>query len=124
HDPLVSPDGRRGQRVETREARPARHEFPAEADDQQRRHAAPREGDARRLAPRGVWPAQEGMTAAAARLDKWLWAVRLFRTRSLATDAYRAGSVAVNDQPAKPSRDIRAGEVITVKQGLVTRIVR
>ncbi len=60
----------------------------------------------------------------AARLDKWLWSVRLFRTRSLATDACRAGSVAINDQPAKPARDIRAGEIITVRQGLVTRTVR
>jgi ribosome-associated heat shock protein Hsp15 len=59
-----------------------------------------------------------------ARLDKWLWSVRLFRTRSLATDACRAGSVAINEQPVKPARDIRAGEVITVRQGLVTRTVR
>jgi ribosome-associated heat shock protein Hsp15 len=60
----------------------------------------------------------------AARLDKWLWAVRLFRTRSLATDACRAGSVAIKDQPVKPARDVRAGEVITVRQGVVTRTVQ
>src|SRR3954467_8999292 len=66
------------------------------------------------------------MTAAepAARLDKWLWSVRLFRTRSLATDACRAGSVAINDQPVKPARDVRAGEIITVGGGLVPRPVR
>jgi ribosome-associated heat shock protein Hsp15 len=58
------------------------------------------------------------------RLDKWLWTVRVFKTRSLATDACRAGSVAVNDQTAKPARDVRAGETVTVKQGLVLRTLR
>lgn len=55
------------------------------------------------------------------RLDKWLWAVRLFKTRGLATDACRAGSVQVGGKPAKPSRDLRGGETITVHQGLITR---
>lgn len=59
-----------------------------------------------------------------ARLDKWLWAVRIFKTRSLATDACRAGSVAVNQQPAKPGRDVRPGETVTVRQGLILRVLR
>ncbi len=59
-----------------------------------------------------------------ARLDKWLWAVRIFRTRSLATDACRAGSVTVNELPAKPGRDVHAGETVVVKLGLVTRTLR
>ena len=60
----------------------------------------------------------------AARLDKWLWAVRIFKSRTLASDACRAGSVAVNDLPAKPGRDVHAGETVTVKQGLVLRTLR
>jgi ribosome-associated heat shock protein Hsp15 len=60
----------------------------------------------------------------AGRLDKWLWAVRIFKSRSLASDACRAGSVAVNELPAKPARDVRPGERVTVRQGLVMRTLR
>jgi ribosome-associated heat shock protein Hsp15 len=60
----------------------------------------------------------------AGRQDKWLWAVRIFKSRSLASDACRAGSVAVNQLPAKPARDVRPGETVTVRQGLVLRTLR
>jgi ribosome-associated heat shock protein Hsp15 len=58
------------------------------------------------------------------RLDKWLWAMRVFRTRALATDACRAGSVAVNELVAKPAREVHAGEIVMVKQGLFTRTLQ
>lgn len=47
--------------------------------------------------------------------------MRAFRTRSLATDACRAGSVDVNGQQAKPAREVRAGETVTLRSGLITR---
>jgi len=58
---------------------------------------------------------------ATARLDKWLWAVRIFKTRAQATAACRAGGVVVDGQTAKPARDIRGGERIEVRQGIIKR---
>jgi ribosome-associated heat shock protein Hsp15 len=63
-------------------------------------------------------------TDSAARLDKWLWAVRVFKTRPLATEACRAGRVTINDLPAKPGRDVHAGEVIAVRLGLMVRTLQ
>lgn len=44
------------------------------------------------------------------RVDRWLWAVRLYRTRSAATEACRAGHVRVNGSPAKPAAPVRVGD--------------
>ncbi len=53
------------------------------------------------------------------RLDKFLWSIRVFKTRSDATDACRGGKVTVGGTDAKPSREIKAGDVIQVRKGPV-----
>lgn len=50
------------------------------------------------------------------RLDKWLWAARLFKTRSLAAEEITRGRIQVNGQSAKPSREVRTGDRIEVRQ--------
>ena len=55
------------------------------------------------------------------RLDKWLWAARLYKTRSLAADEIGKGRVTVNGQAAKAARELRTGDRLEVRQGLVLR---
>ncbi|MDH5538266.1 MAG: RNA-binding S4 domain-containing protein [Rhizobacter sp.] len=57
------------------------------------------------------------------RLDKWLWAARFFKTRSLASDEIGKGRVQVNGQVAKASRELRLGDEIALRQGEVARTV-
>ena len=54
------------------------------------------------------------------RVDKWLWAVRVFKTRSIATDAVKKGRVEVNDVLVKPSRMLKVGDVVKVRKSPVT----
>ena len=54
------------------------------------------------------------------RLDKYLWAVRIFKTRSDAADAVRNNKVTVNGAYAKPSREVKIGDVIAVRRMQVT----
>ena len=54
------------------------------------------------------------------RVDKWLWAVRVFKTRSIATDAVKKGRVEVNDGLVKPSRMLKVGDVVKVRKSPVT----
>jgi ribosome-associated heat shock protein Hsp15 len=49
------------------------------------------------------------------RIDKWLWAARFFKTRSLAARACELGRIRANRQPAKPAREVKAGDLLEVK---------
>ena len=55
------------------------------------------------------------------RIDKWLWAARFYKTRSLAAEELDKGRVHVNDIEAKPSREVKVGDILTLRQGPVTR---
>ena len=55
-----------------------------------------------------------------ARIDKWLWAARIFKTRSIASDACKNGRVTIGGVDMKPSRTIKVGDVINVKKPPIT----
>lgn len=57
------------------------------------------------------------------RLDKWLWAARFFKTRSLAADEIGKGRISVNEQVAKASREVRVGDRLDLRDGPVIRII-
>lgn len=59
-----------------------------------------------------------------ARLDKWLWAARIYKTRTLAADACKNGRVAINGAQAKPSRTVKAGDKVDVKKSPITYTFR
>lgn len=58
------------------------------------------------------------------RIDKWLWAMRVFKTRTIATDACKKGRVTVGGTIVKPSRTIKVGDVIDVKKPPITYTFR
>jgi ribosome-associated heat shock protein Hsp15 len=57
------------------------------------------------------------------RIDKWLWAARFFKTRSLAAEEINRGRVEVNGQEAKPAREVKAGDTVSVRSGVAQRVV-
>jgi ribosome-associated heat shock protein Hsp15 len=63
------------------------------------------------------------MTAEPLRIDKWLWAARLVKTRALAADAVKGGRVKLNGERVKPSKDVSAGDQLEITVGQVRRTV-
>lgn len=63
------------------------------------------------------------MRIEATRVDQWLWAVRLFRTRSLAIAACKGGHVRVNGNPAKPATSVRVGDRVEARVGDRERVL-
>ena len=57
------------------------------------------------------------------RIDKWLWAARFYKTRSLATEEVAKHRVQVNGQDVKPAREIRPGDTLRLRQGQIERTV-
>ncbi|QAU33411.1 S4 domain-containing protein [Janthinobacterium sp. 17J80-10] len=55
--------------------------------------------------------------SAAVRIDKWLWAARFFKTRSLATDAVDGGKVRLNGERIKPARSVKPGDTLAIDNG-------
>ncbi len=58
------------------------------------------------------------------RLDKWLWAARLYKTRGLAVEFIEKGRVQVNGQPAKRARELHVGDLLALRQGAQGEIAR
>lgn len=63
----------------------------------------------------------EEETLASVRVDLWTYSVRLFKTRSQAASACRKAHLLVNDQKCRPSRQVRVGDILTVRRGQLTR---
>ena len=57
------------------------------------------------------------------RIDKWLWAARFYKTRSLACDEVTKHRVQINGQDVKPAREVKVGDILTVRQGHITKTI-
>lgn len=57
------------------------------------------------------------------RIDKWLWAARFYKTRSLAADEINKGRVWINDQLCKPAREVKVGDMVKLRQSHIEKVV-
>ena len=60
----------------------------------------------------------------AVRVDRWLWATRIFKTRTLATEACQRNQVKLGGKPIKPSRNIKAGDILSIKLGPLQKEIK
>src|SRR5882672_10293180 len=58
------------------------------------------------------------------RIDKYLWAIRIFKTRTLASDACKAGRVKLDGQNIKPSHEVKVGETYQVSKGIERKVIK
>ena len=68
---------------------------------------------------------EAGLSEAGAgvRIDKWMWAARFYKTRSLAADAITSGKVELNGERTKPAKAVKAGDMLRIRQGVFEQIV-
>lgn len=64
------------------------------------------------------------MTTEKLRVDKYLWAIRIFKTRSLATEACKGGKVKVNGQAVKPAYEVKVGDTFHIQKGPERKVIR
>lgn len=58
------------------------------------------------------------------RIDKWLWTVRVFKTRTQAADACKGGKVKIGGQNVKASKEIKAGEIVEIQLGILKKVIK
>jgi ribosome-associated heat shock protein Hsp15 len=63
-------------------------------------------------------------TSGGVRIDKWLWAARFYKTRSLAADAITSGKVELNGERTKPAKPVKGGDSVRIRSGIFEQVVR